>query len=310
MFAFSRSRMASAGLLFALAAPAQAGNLPAAWVSGSGADTESCGAVATPCRTFQYVHDTILGPAGGDILVRDSGNYGALKIAKPLAVLNDGAGTAGTGAPANGVAITINAGPNDVITLRGLTLDGGGTAATGIEMDNGGSIDIQNLLVRNFARSGIFLIAPTFSFSIANTTVSNNGSDGGIFVSATKPGAHGVLKNVQSSNNEGIGVNLWSADTSIVDSNISNNAAWGLQCLGGSVSVSNTLIAYNSIGINTACNLILSNTTIQKNQLGIGPSGGPPGSYHISVNTYGDNNINFNTLKDIIGVTMTPVSKQ
>jgi hypothetical protein len=305
MSAFSPSQLASAGLLLVFAAPAQAGNLTAAWVSGTGTDTPTCGAVATPCRTFQYAHDTILGPAGGDILVRDSGNYGALKIAKPLAVLNDGAGTAGTGGPAHGVAITINAGPNDAITLRGLTLDGGGTAATGIEMDNGGSIEIQNSLIRNFTVAGILLTGPKFSFSITNTTVSNNRRDG-ILVWPTGAGSssHGVLKNVKSIN-AGLGVAIMGADASIVDSIISNNA-YGLQCSGGSASVSNTLIAYNSIGIVTACYSMLSNATIQRNHIGISPTGGG----EVPVNTYGDNNINFNTFKDIIGVTMTPVSKQ
>jgi hypothetical protein len=310
MSAFSRSQLASAGLLFALAAPAQAGNLPAAWVSGSGTDTPTCGAVATPCRTFQYVHDAILGPAGGDILVRDSGNYGALKIAKPLAVLNDGAGTAGTGAPANGVAITINAGPNDVITLRGLTLDGGGTAATGIEMDNGGSIEIQNSLIRNFTQMGISLTAPKFFYSITNATVSGIPSRGvGInILPSNRDGAtQGLFRNVTVTNNGGVGVNAAFTDLSIMDSNISNNGAWGLQpsCGTNVVFVSNTTIAYNGIGINSGCGVVLTRTTIQQNQIGISAMNN--GSFI----SYGDNNINFNTLKDIGGsASLIPVAKQ
>ena len=36
--------------------------LNVAWVAGNGADIATCGVILTPCKTFQYVHNTIIAP--------------------------------------------------------------------------------------------------------------------------------------------------------------------------------------------------------------------------------------------------------
>jgi hypothetical protein len=84
-------------------APAQALS-NRAWVSGHGSDAMGCGAPASPCRTFQYVHDNIIA-AGGEIDVLDPAGFGAVTITKGLSIVNDGVGTAGVQA-ASGNAIT------------------------------------------------------------------------------------------------------------------------------------------------------------------------------------------------------------
>jgi len=106
----SYSEIISASLALVLAAPATAmAAPPAAWVSGQGTNEAGCGSQQSPCATFQYVHDNILGPDGGDIVVLGAGVYGAgtLNITKPLSILNDSAGTAAVGA-GSGPAISIN----------------------------------------------------------------------------------------------------------------------------------------------------------------------------------------------------------
>src|SRR5450631_2550441 len=122
----SSSAVSAVLLILGLAAPAQALS-NRAWVSGHGTDVAGCGSPASPCRTFQYVHDNIIAP-GGEIDVLDPAGYGPVTIAKALSIVNDGAGTAGLQPGGNFVSgvITINAGWNDAITLRGLTIDGFG----------------------------------------------------------------------------------------------------------------------------------------------------------------------------------------
>jgi hypothetical protein len=275
-------------------------------VSGQGSDAASCGSVASPCRTFQYVHDTILGAAGGDILVHDPANYGSLTITKPLAVLNDGVGTAGTSASAGGTAITINAGPGDTITLRGLTLDGLGSAAIGIAFNSGGRIEIQKSVIRNFTQMGIAFLGSTYTYSISDTVVSDISSRGvGIFINGPQGGnasaIQGILKNVDVSN-AGLGISVFNSNTTIVNSNIDlHNGGWGVQCAGSTlVSIINTTINYNGLGINPVggCGVIVARNTIQNNYMAVG-------GYFT---TYGDNDINFNTMGSAF--TPFPIAKQ
>src|SRR5262249_39818410 len=92
------------------------------FVSGFGSDSNPC-SLAEPCRSFQHAHDQT--NAGGDITVLDPAGYGPVVITKAISIINDGVGEAGitittTGTP----AITIDAGPEDAVNLRGLTLVG------------------------------------------------------------------------------------------------------------------------------------------------------------------------------------------
>src|SRR5579884_2819618 len=131
---------ALASLLLALSPAEAAGGAARAWVSGHGTDAAGCGAPTNPCRTFQYVHDNIIA-AGGEIDVLDPAGYGAVTITKAVSIVNDGVGTAGVQA-ASGNAITINAGASDLVTLRGLNIDGLGTGANGIVFNSGGSLSV------------------------------------------------------------------------------------------------------------------------------------------------------------------------
>jgi hypothetical protein len=106
---FGPTHGAALSLLGFQAPAGAAGNAISAWVSGTGKDVLGCGSQISPCRTFQYAHDNVLGSNGGDILVRESGSFGPLTITKSVSVINDGVGTAGTGAPSGQLAVSINA---------------------------------------------------------------------------------------------------------------------------------------------------------------------------------------------------------
>lgn len=295
-------------LLLSAAAPTLAASQGAAFVSGQGSDAAGCGSQTSPCRTFQFAHDKALGAAGGVIVVHDPANYGALTITKPLAVLNDGVGTAGMGAGPGGTAITINAGPSDVVTLRGLTLEGLGSASTGIAFNSGGKIEIEKSVIRNFTQTGIIMIGSAFSYSISDTTVSAlpyNGAGGAILVYG-EGSVVGTLENVDVSGNGGLGLSLSATNATVLNSKISNNGGYGMQCDGAAnVSIVNTTINYNSVGVNVMCNVVLSRNTIQYNQIGLALGVVGNGS----MSSYGDNDINFNALQ-VGGGSLIPVAKQ
>src|SRR5438876_2640495 len=85
-----------------------------------GNDANPC-TVTLPCRNFAAaIAQTI---AGGEVIVLDSGGYGPVTIGNSIALIAPPGVYAGITA-FSGDAITINAGASDVVTLRGLTLNG------------------------------------------------------------------------------------------------------------------------------------------------------------------------------------------
>ena len=145
------------------------------YVSGGGNDNSGCTATS-PCKTFKAA--LALTIAGGEIYVLDSSNYGAVTINKAVTITSEGA-VAGVLAT-NGIAVTISAGANDVVNLRGLDVDGGNSGAVGIQFNSGQSLNIQKSTVRNFTNSGIGFApsAGTSALFVSDTQVTNNGSNG------------------------------------------------------------------------------------------------------------------------------------
>src|ERR1041385_1547671 len=112
------------------------------YVSGAGKDINPCTATA-PCLTFQRALGLTI--AGGEIFVLDSANYGPVTINKAVSITSEGA-VAGVLAT-SGAAITINAGANDTVNLRGLDLDGGFSGSNGIQFTSGGALSVQKTTV-------------------------------------------------------------------------------------------------------------------------------------------------------------------
>jgi hypothetical protein len=298
-------------------ASAEAQSAPRAWVSGKGADAAGCGPVETPCRTPQYAHDNIVA-AGGEIDILDPAGYGSITITHAISIFNDGVGTAGMLAPASGNAIAINAGANDAIHLRGLTIEGAGMGYNGIVFSSGRSLTVTNCVVQNFVYgnsittgNGI-LIAPTsgtMSFVISNTVLSNN-DYGGIyyFPPSGSPSVNGVIDHVVATNNE-YGINIFTpgltTTAAISNSIISNNLSYGINVWAGSgstVSIDNTGISANGVGISAVggAMVLLGRSVITGNGTGVANGTSPNGFY-----TYKDNRINGNGFRDVDGTLLT-----
>src|SRR4051812_23562434 len=130
--------------LFAIPAHAQ---LARTFVSSLGSDGNDCSRL-TPCRNFQRAHDQTL--ASGEITVLDPGGYGAVTITKGISIINDGVGEAGALVSGGLNGVTINAGANDAVTLRGLTIKGiGFGGGNGIVFNSGKALPVENCTLRN-----------------------------------------------------------------------------------------------------------------------------------------------------------------
>src|SRR5262249_32467858 len=169
------SLIAALVFLLAHAAPAAA-QATRTWVSGLGDDANPCSRTA-PCKTFAGAISKTA--PGGEISVLDPGGFGAVTITKSISIVNDGVGVAGIlVAGTNG--IVINAGAADVINLRGIIIDGQTTGLAGINFIAGGSLNVQNCVIKNF-KSGVaaglnFAPGVTSQFSVQDTVFTNNGT--------------------------------------------------------------------------------------------------------------------------------------
>ena len=85
------------------------------WVSGVGDDANPCSRTA-PCKTFAGAISKTA--AGGMINVLDPGGFGAVTITKSIMI--DGGGILASILAAGTNGVIVNAGPNDVVVLRGL----------------------------------------------------------------------------------------------------------------------------------------------------------------------------------------------
>src|SRR5215472_3305264 len=155
------------------------------FVSGQGSDANPC-SLAAPCRSFaQAVTQT---NAGGEIAVLDTAGYGTVTINKAVSIINQEGVEAGITTASSTDAVTISAGAFDVVTLRGLTLVGGGIGNNGIKFTSGGTLNIQNCSIRGFVSHGVhFNPAASSRLNVSDTIVSNDGLDG-IIVEPTGPG--------------------------------------------------------------------------------------------------------------------------
>src|SRR5689334_19239629 len=89
------------------------------WVSGVGDDANPCSRTA-PCKTFAGAISKTA--AGGEISVLDPGGFGAVTITKAITLNGDGTLAGILSATVNG--IIINAGANDVVVIRSLSING------------------------------------------------------------------------------------------------------------------------------------------------------------------------------------------
>ncbi len=170
-----------------------------AFASGTGTDSASCGTVAAPCKTLQFVHDKVVNP-GGEIVLMGSGEYGPITITKALSIVNNGAGVASvTQATAAQNAIYVKAAATDVVLLRGLTLDGAWAASAGVYVQSGGTLQMMDCVVRRFKGLGVYAAPAAGGKIIMTNIVISDASSGGALIAPAGSFA-GVVQGLKVTN--------------------------------------------------------------------------------------------------------------
>ncbi len=286
-------------VLFLSLAASQAAQaqLARTWVSVNGLDANDC-SHATPCRTFGGA----LGKtsAGGEIDVLDTGDFGSVTLNKSISLIAPG--VLGGVQAGSGTAITVNAGANDKIVVRGLTIDGLGTGLNGISFVAGGFLYVENCTINNFSQFGIDF-APTSGSGklfLTDSVLRNNGvgaSGCGLhLIASTTPGFIASVDGLRSENNVcGIKAETQGVIT-VRNSLAANNSFSGFSAVTPSGSGSVHMLIENSVSTHNGTNgvvssglatVVISNVVVTDNLNGLNPLG--------SILSFGNNKIQGNT---------------
>jgi len=267
------------------------------FVASYGSDANPC-TFGSPCKTFQNAVNVVA--AGGEVTAIDSAGFGPITISQAVTITSPNGVEAGIAAPASGdAAITINAGPSDAVILNGLTLDGNNVASTtGISFSTGGSLSIQNSVIRKFASYGIlFFPSASSQLLISNSQISNNLNGISVESNNANTVVDGIFDRVVIDKNGNYGLyantDAGAINITLSDSISGNNGNTGFDAVsdGGTVNalVRNSTFANNTyegvVADGAGVQFWLTRTTITENGNGwLTPDGG-------TVTSFGDNSI-------------------
>lgn len=134
-----------------------------------GADTPHCGAVHAPCKTFQGGVDRVA--AAGSVVAVDSGTYGAVRVTQGVTI-EAPAGVTALIETVAGIGVDVEAGAQDTVMLRGLTLVSQKNlplSVHGIRVGSAGSVHIERCVIDGYA-FGIFANVPAPVLLTVNDT--------------------------------------------------------------------------------------------------------------------------------------------
>jgi len=257
-------------LAILLAVPAVQAQATRTWVSGVGDDANPCSRTA-PCKTFAGAISKTA--AGGEISVLDPGGFGGVTITKAITINGDGtlAGVLVSGTN----AIIVNAGVNDRVVLRGLSILGVGTGINGIRFLAGKSLTVENVTISGFTTRGIDMSMSTSSKLIVRDTAITNVPTG-VFVATTGGNlANASLDNVHltSTTNglEGSNNSRVTISNSVISGNTSNGVLSSTAT--SRVNVDGCQISFNDLaGVNASVSgaiIRIANNEIYNNNTGI-----------------------------------------
>jgi hypothetical protein len=219
-----------------------------------------------PCRNFAAAIAQTA--AGGEVIALDSGGYGPVTIGSSISLISPPGVYAGITA-FSGNAITINAGASDVVTLRGLTLNGLG-GSNGIELDSGGTLYVQQDTIKNFAGYGILAFPTTSALvRLEETTVTRSGV--GIFLGSSFGGVTVKGTIVDSRFEDGnFGVEAGrQSEVAVQNSVATGNSQFGFNANGGDLSLDGCVASHNGTGLLAYGTLHSSSTLIVRNNMGV-----------------------------------------
>lgn len=306
-FAFARYCLA---LLLVIGASGAAAQATRTWVSGVGDDANPCSRTA-PCKTFAGAISKTA--AGGEISVLDPGGYGAVTITKSIVI--NGTGTLAGILTSGSNGIVINAGVNDVVTIRDISIECTATALDGIRFIGGAALHVEDTTIRGCSESGIdFQPAAQAATSAAQlhlrnvhigNVISTPTGDAGISVRpAAGRQAVAVIEDSRVDGNK-IGLRVEArANVVVRDSSLSGNSNNGIAIISSTdlarATIEGSTLNFNGVGgaatagvklVGASTIARLSGNVITGNDVGLLNSGG-------QIVSFGDNVVSGNNLAD------------
>lgn len=235
-----------------------------------GVDTNTatgCTPIA-PCRTFQAAMTAT--DSNGEVVVLDSGGYGAVTVTQSVALIAPKGVYAGISVfeGFNGVTIAT---PGINVVLRGVSINGQG-GDHGVFMIAGNKLTVENCVISNLGQTGIF-VRDSAVVRVLDTIIRDNGRNGvelqdvergtitratisgnssvGIAINGERTGGlttADVADSTLSGNSEGVRANSISGavvKVSVRDSRAVRNSQHGLVALDANLTASNNIISNN-----------------------------------------------------------------
>lgn len=299
-FRFTIKVLIMGTFMFAFASVAQA-QASRTWVSGVGDDANPCSRTA-PCKTWAGAISKTA-PCG-EIDALDPGGFGAVTITKSITL--DGTGTFASILASLTTGIIINAQATDVITIRGLSINGFCNGIRGINILQAKTVNIEDCVIFRFVNEGILAQDNNgLELNVRNSVIRDNTGDG---IGASSSGAGGanqvkvaLVNSSFSGNGNGVHAKInsrWGAE----NCNFSGNTGNGVLADGGTgvIRISNSSIFNNATNgvIAGAGGVVSINSCDIHNNNGTGAlvSGG-------EVDTYGNNRIFANATDGCVSCT-------
>jgi hypothetical protein len=255
------------GLALAACAPGHA-QATRTWISGVGDDVNPCSRTA-PCKTFAGAISKTA--AGGEISALDPGGFGAVTITKSMTLNGDGDLASITSPSTN--AITINAGPNDVVLLHNLSINGIAMGLDGIRVISAGMLVVENCTISGVTQNGIEIaVSGNTALSVRKTSFIG-GAAGVRLTSGTVTASLRDISIVGATN----GVYASVGTTSVSHSVMAQNTGVGALADGSAImSLESNMLTGNGTGAQalTGATIRLSNNDIFDNITGFGCGGG------------------------------------
>jgi hypothetical protein len=289
---------------FASLAQAQASRT---WVSGVGDDANPCSRTA-PCKTWAGAISKTA-PCG-EIDALDPGGFGAVTITKSITL--DGTGTMASILASLTTGIIINAQATDVITIRGISINGFCNGIRGINILQAKTVNIEDCVIFRFAGDGITSTDNNgLKLNIRNTVIRDNAGDGINAIAAAATPARVTLLNVGLNGNVN-GIHARSGVTvTAADSTFAGNSGAGVfadNTVASSfavIRVRESQISGNGTGVLAGGGVGVASSVVEINQnlidfnTGNGVSVGPGGQ----VDTFSNNSITGNGTNGCPGCT-------
>ncbi len=222
------------------------------FVSTNGSDSNNCSATA-PCRTFNAA--LAVTNADGELVVLSSGGYGQATVTKPVTISATGVNASIT---TSGDAVSINTSGN--VTIKGLTLYGGGTGSNGIYVYSVAYLRLYNVRAEGFSASGVAFV---YGDHLAIYDSEFDDNSGGLFVGQGQV----YVRNTGFDHNVG-GVGVNPGSSVIIEDSHANGNTFGFEPEGGTLSLIRDEANFNEWGIfanGSGTTIQLSGCTLEQN---------------------------------------------